>query len=212
MAVQQAQGGLRRGSCYYLNLAGAPLVQQVLGEPVQLCAGFGAWYERRSKLQTGFRWRPAKWADWIDRDAGQALDPLADVHCWLETATHLIDLDGGTGASDDVWPPIIYRSKSTLLKHPRDAQGAGDILLWRSAEARELVGSQIVPCVLPIAAQAMELFETFTRGTPEARLEASARHKMTTGLGRLLARELGGRLAERDAVAFTGSGRVSLRA
>jgi hypothetical protein len=195
MAVQQAHGGrLRRGSCYYLNLAGAPLVQQVLGEPVQLCAGFGAWYERTSKIQTGFRWRPSKWADWIDREAGQHLEPLADVHCWLETATHLIDFDGGTGAPDDVWPPIIYRPKSTLLKHPREAQGAGDILMWRSAEARELVGAQIVPRALPIAEHAVELFETFTCGTLEARMEAEAKHRMVTDLGRLLASEIGDRL------------------
>ena len=53
MAVQEARGGLRRGSCFHLNLAGAPLAQKVLGEPVQLCAGFGRFVERAGWIQTG---------------------------------------------------------------------------------------------------------------------------------------------------------------
>jgi hypothetical protein len=197
MAVQQAHGGLRRGSCYWLNLAGAPLAQMVLGEPVNLCAGFAAFFERRTKIQTGFRWRPPKWVGWIDRDAGSHVAPTEDVHCWLETATHLIDFDGGVGAPDDVWPPLIYRPKTTLLKHPRDAQGAGDILLWRSIEARELVGKQIVPLALPIAARAAALFEIFTQGTLAERRDATMQHEMILSLARCIAPERGNQLTAR---------------
>jgi hypothetical protein len=200
MAVQQAHGGLRRGSCYHLNLAGAPLVQKVLGEPVDLCAGYGGWIEHTGMIQTGFRWRPSKWADWIDADAGRHLEPTADVHCWLESSSHLVDLDGGAGAPDEVWPPLIFRRKTTLLKHPREAQGAGEILLWRSAAARELVGARMVPLALPIAARAVELFENFTRGTPEERHVATMQHEMIMRLGRHLAPDPGGRLTRGGAL------------
>jgi hypothetical protein len=127
--------------------------------------------------------------------AGRDLEPLQDIHCWLETATHLIDFDGGAGAPDDVWPPLIYREKWRLPKHFREALiSAGAVLLWRNSEARELVGSQLVPHAVPVAARAVELFEVFTHGTLAARLEATAQHQMITGLGRLLTSELGQQL------------------
>jgi hypothetical protein len=201
MAVQQAHGGLRNGSCYHLNLSGAPLVQLVLGEPVELCAGYAGFAEHHGLIQTGFRWRPSKWADWIDASEGARMQPLQDLHCWLETPSFYLDFDGGIGG-DDIWPPLIYRRKSTLPRHPRDVRDAGNVLTWANAEARELVGREIVPLAIPIAARAVELFSTFTRGSPEAQIEASAKHRMVMRLGRLLTSERGGLLANPDRAAI----------
>jgi hypothetical protein len=92
MALGAELGGLRDGSCYYLNLAGWPIVQQVLGEPVQACAGYAGFVSQRGRAECGFRWRPDKWRDLIDADTARHLTPLQDLHVWLETKRHVIDL------------------------------------------------------------------------------------------------------------------------
>lgn len=200
MAIQQAHGALRRGSCFYVNLVAAPLLLKVLGEPVKLCAGYAGFIERGQKIETGFRWRPGKWRNWIDARAGRELGPLEDIHCWLETDSHLIDFDGGTGDPADVWPPIIYRAKNTLAKHPQEAKGAGAILIWSDVRAREIVGREVVPIILPIAARAAELYDTFTRGTLEAQAAEAAQHEGVRRFARMLAPTLLGNPARSHAL------------
>lgn len=187
MSIQQAHGALHRGTCFYVNLAGAPLLQKVRAEPVKLCAGYAGFVERGCKIETGFRWRPGKWRDWIDARAGRELGPLEDIHCWLETETHYIDFDGGTGDPEDVWPPLIYRDKATLAKHPQEAKGAGTILVWHDARAREIVGREVVPIILPIAARAAEIYDAFVSGSSEAQAAEAAQHDGVRRFARMLA-------------------------
>jgi hypothetical protein len=83
------------------------------------------------------RWRPDKWAKWIDAKAGVHVSPMQDIHCWLETRTHIIDCTTGDtlGESNDLWPPLIYWPKWRMPKHPREARAPGSILLWRNKKA-----------------------------------------------------------------------------
>ena len=174
LAIKDMMGALREGSCFYINLAAAPLVQKVLGEPVKLCAGYGAFIGNRGKFECGFQFRPDKWADWIDVAAGAHLSPIADVHCWLESATRIIDLSTGDtmGDPDCTWPPLVYWKRWRFPKSPLQANQARKdgptILLWRNAKAIEMVTTELLPIVAPIASHALEILRE--------QLANSARH------------------------------------
>ena len=159
MAIKWTTGSLRDGSCFLVNLVAAPLVEQALGEPVNRCAGYGAFIGSRRRIEFGFRWRPEKWANWIRADAGAHLSPTQDVHTWLETRSHIVDLSTGDDLGDvgHTWPPLIYWPKSRFPKHPREAKNAGDILLWRKAEAIEAVTEHLAPIVPPITIHAARI-------------------------------------------------------
>ena len=92
LAVGLELGGrLRNGACYYINLAGWPIVQHVLGEPVTPCAGYAGFVsEHHGRFECGFRWRPDKWAKWIDANEARHLTPLQDIHVrWRRARTSL---------------------------------------------------------------------------------------------------------------------------
>ncbi len=101
------------------------------------------------------RWRPEKWARWIDATAGAHVSPLQDIHCWLETRTHIVDFTTGDtmGEGNDLWPPLIYWPKFRFPKHPREARAPGSILLWRNAKALDAMA----PMVLPLVTRAFEI-------------------------------------------------------
>jgi hypothetical protein len=108
----------------------------------------------------------------------------SELRAWLETDTHFIDFDGGIGDPNETWPPLIYRPKATLAKHPRDTDRTGAILVWRNSEARDLVGGQLAPLVLPIASRAVEIFDGFVNGSPAAREEVTKEHELVMALAR----------------------------
>ena len=76
-------------------MTAAPLAQEVLGEPVNACAGYAGFVERTGRSEFGMRWRPDKWGKWIDATSGAHVSPLQDIHVWLETRTHVIDFTMG---------------------------------------------------------------------------------------------------------------------
>jgi hypothetical protein len=53
----------------------------------------------------------------------------------------MIDFSTGDaiGDLDNSRPPLVYRPSWRLPKHPREATGAGTILLWRDARAIEML-------------------------------------------------------------------------
>jgi len=166
LAIRDLCGSVRNGSCHLINLAARPLVEQALGEPVEACAGFGAFIGAGGgRLEFGFRFRPEKWAQWIDADRAAHLTPEQDVHCWLETKTHVVDFSTGDTMGDvgHTWPPLIYWPKSKFPRHPREAREAGSILLWRHRRAIEIVSEHLAPVVPPIAWRAMEIWEQAKR-------------------------------------------------
>jgi hypothetical protein len=69
LAIRDLCGSVRNGSCHLINLAAAPLVAEALGEPVEACAGYGRFVGAGLRLEFGLRWRPSKWAEWIDASA-----------------------------------------------------------------------------------------------------------------------------------------------
>ena len=147
---------VKNGNCFLVNVTAAPLVQEVLGEPVQACAGYAAFVERTGRSEYGMRWRPEKRGKWIDASAGAHVSPLQDIHCWLETCTHVIDFTMGDtlGESDDLWPPLIHWPK---WRFPREARAAGSILLWRNAKALDAI-APLAPLVLPLMTRAFEIY------------------------------------------------------
>jgi hypothetical protein len=100
LAIRDLCGTVRNGMCHVINLAAAPLVVKALAEPVTPCAGFGAFIGDGRRVEFGFRWRPTKWAPWIDADKGAHLAAPQDVHTWLETKTHIVDFSTGDTMGD----------------------------------------------------------------------------------------------------------------
>ena len=127
-------------------------MEHVLNEPVQASAGYAAFCERTGRSEYGMRWRPDKWARWIAK-AGVHVSSMQDIHCWLETRTHIIDCTTGDtlGESNDLWPPM--RPKWRMPRHPRDAREPGSILLWRNKKALD-----VAP--LALVARAFNIYET----------------------------------------------------
>ena len=142
LAIRDVCGTLSDGTCHMMSLAAAPLVGRALGEPVTLCAGYGAFVGQGARVEFGFRWRPEKWARWIDGTKGAHLDPEADVHTWLETESHVIDLSTGDTMGDigHTWSPMIHWPKRRFPKHPRETQPSS-ILLWRNSGSRDCHGA-----------------------------------------------------------------------
>jgi hypothetical protein len=130
LAIQDVLGSVRNGNCFLVNVTAGPLVEHVLGEPVQPCAGYAGSVERKGRSEYGLRWRPEKWAKWIDAREGAHVSALQDIHVWLETATHIVDFTMGDtlGESNDLWPPLICWPKARLPKHPREARAPGAAL------------------------------------------------------------------------------------
>lgn len=157
LAIRDVCGTLRKGTCFIVNLTAAPVIEKVLNEPVRPCAGYAGYVDAAGRFECGFRYRPEKWSKWIDADAGAHLPPWSDVHTWCETSSYLVDFDGGMGDPSDAWPPLIYRPKWQLPKHPRDARGAGSILLWRQPEALAAVQAHVGVIVPLITARAFEI-------------------------------------------------------
>ena len=160
MAIRDVRGAVRAGSCFYINLAARPLVQEILGETVHPCAGHAGFVGDRGKFECGFRWRPEKWKDWIDATAGSHLSPLQDLHTWMETKTHIIDFSTGDamGDPDDAWPPLLCWPKWKLPKHPREVRGSRTMLLWRNAAALAIPTVALAHIVEPIAERAFEIY------------------------------------------------------
>ena len=136
MAIQGELGSVKDGNCFLINMTAGPLAEHVLGEPVHPCAGYAGFVERNGRSEFGMRWRPDKWSKWIDANAGAHVNPLQDVHVWLETTTHVVDFTMGDtmGEANDLWPPLIFWPKWRFAKHPREAREPGSILLWRNAK------------------------------------------------------------------------------
>lgn len=166
LAIRNVCGTLSNGTCHLINVTAAPLVERVLGEHVAVCAGYGAFVGHGARLEFGFRWRPDKWARWIDGAKAAHMDPEADVHTWLETQTQVIDFSTGDTMGDvgHTWPPMIHWRKERFPKHPREAR-AGSILLWRSARAAELVTEHLSPIAPIITRRAAEVLSAATRST-----------------------------------------------
>ena len=80
MAIQDVLGAVKNGNCHLVNLTAGPLVEHVLNEPVQASAGYAAFCERTGRSEYGMRWRPDKWAKWIDAKAGVHVSPMQDIH------------------------------------------------------------------------------------------------------------------------------------
>ena len=101
-------------------MTAGPLAEHVLGEPVQPCAGYAGFVERTGRSEYGMRWRPEKWAKWIDASNAARVSPLQDYHCWLETHTHVIDFTTGDtmGESGDLWP-LVYGKDALPKASPR---------------------------------------------------------------------------------------------
>lgn len=89
-------------------------------------------------------------------------------------------------------------------------QAPADAALAQCQGART-VGTELVPHVLPIAAQAVELFEIFTHGTPAERRDATMQHEMILRLARCLAPGLRGEGRRRVLEALRFSGRRAAR-
>jgi hypothetical protein len=122
MAIQDVLGAVKNGKCHLVNLTAGPLAEHVLGEPVRPCAGYAGFVERSGRSEYGMRHRPEKWSRWIDANAGAHVSPLQDMHCWLETATHVVDFTMGDtmGETNDLWPPrSTGRSGSSRSIHAR---------------------------------------------------------------------------------------------
>ena len=169
LAIRDVCGTLSNGTCHLINLAAAPLVEKALGERVALCAGYGAFVGQGARVEFGFRWRPDKWARWIDSAQGADLSPEADVHTWLETDTHVIDLSTGDTMGDigHTWPPLIHWPKTRFPKHPREAQDQGSILLWRSARAAETVRAHVAPISALVISRAMAILSAETQASAQ---------------------------------------------
>ncbi len=156
MAIQDVLGAVKNGNCFLVAMTAGPLAEHVLGEPVQPCAGYAGFVERTGRSEYGMRWRPDKWAKWIDAGGGAHVSPVQDIHSWLETRTHIVDFT--MGEANDLWPPLIYWPKFQFPKHPREAREPGSILLWRNAKALDAIGP-LAPLVLPLVSRAFQLYE-----------------------------------------------------
>lgn len=158
-AVQDMTGALRSGSCFLLNHSAAPLVEIILGERVERCAGFAAFFTKKAKFECGFRYAPRKWDNWIDRHAADGLRPLQDIHAWLETRTHYIDFSIFEGIGDgERWPPLLCMPKSDMPRHPREAGGRQSVLTWRSPVALQAVEENVGAMTAMIGARALQIF------------------------------------------------------
>lgn len=159
MAMQDVLGAVKNGNCVLIGLTAGALVQDVLGEPVSPCAGYAGFVERNGRSEFGMRWRPEKWAKWIDADAGSHVSPAEDIHVWFETRTHIVDFTTGDTMGDNsyLWPPLIYWPKWRMPKHPREACEPGSILLWRHPKALSAL-AHLASLVTPLAARAFAIY------------------------------------------------------
>jgi hypothetical protein len=165
LAIQDVCGALGNGTCHLINVAAAPLVESALEEQVVVCAGYGAFVGHGARIEFGFRWRPDKWARWIDGAKAAHLDPEGDVHTWLETRSHVVDFSTGDTMGDvgHTWPPLIHWAKSRFPQHPREAW-AGSILLWRNARAAATVTAHLAPIADIITHRAAEILSAPATG------------------------------------------------
>jgi hypothetical protein len=156
LATREKLSAITPGSCFVTALAAAPVIQALFDKTAVPCAGYAGFVDEHGRGEWGFRWAAAKWSDWIDRNAGLHLLPWQDVHCWVETATHVVDL-----STDRDGKPLLYRPKWQMPKHPREARGQkpGEhtILLWRNPEALQVVQKHVGEIVPPITARAFEI-------------------------------------------------------
>ena len=115
------------------------------------------------------------WAKWIDAGEGAHVSPLQDIHCWLETGTHIVDFTMGDtmGESNDLWPPLIYWPKFRFPKHPREARAPGSILLWRNAKALDAI-APLAPLVLPLVTRAFEIYADLEQSQCQAMTRAGS--------------------------------------
>ena len=70
-AIQVLLGAVKNGNCFLVAMTAGPLVEHVLGEPVQPCAGYAGFVERTGRSEYGMRWRPEKWAAGNQKDDRQ---------------------------------------------------------------------------------------------------------------------------------------------
>jgi hypothetical protein len=117
LATRDKLGAIRPGSCFVTALAAEPVIQAVFDKTAIACAGFAGFVDHLGRGEWGFRWRPEKWSSWIRADEGAHLPPWSDVHTWVETNTHVIDL-----STDRDGKPLLYRPKWQMPKHPREAR------------------------------------------------------------------------------------------
>jgi bifunctional DNA primase/polymerase-like protein len=165
LAMRATMGAIKPGKCFVTAFAALPVIQARFDETAVACAGYAGFVDEHGRGEFGFRWRPEKWANWVDANGGMHLSPLQDVHTWIETATHIIDLSTGDemSAATTRWPPLMYRPKWQMPKHPREARcekpGERKILLWRNAAALAIPTLVAEPVAAPITARAMEILD-----------------------------------------------------
>jgi hypothetical protein len=149
LATRDVHGAIKQGACFVTVFAALPIIQATFDE-----CGRGQW---------GFRWRPQKWSSWVNASECAHLSPLQDVHAWIETTTHVIDLSTGDemAAAPTRWPPLMCRPKWRMPKHPREARceapGERKILLWRNPAALAVPMIVAEPIAAPITARAMQI-------------------------------------------------------
>jgi hypothetical protein len=168
-AMRDVHGGIKPGACFVTVAAALPLVQELFDAKAVACAGYAAFVDDGGIAEWGYRWRPDKWAKWVDAAAGAHLTPLQDVHTWIETETHVIDFSTGDEMDEGPvpWPPLMYRAKWRMPKHPREARcdkpGELKLLLWRQAEALALPMVVAEPIARPMTVRAREILESAGR-------------------------------------------------
>jgi hypothetical protein len=185
MAFRELLGAVVQRQCLQLNAIAAPLLEQVLGEPIEPQAGFALFVTGNGSADSsdfGRRWCPAKWRSHLYRGANTEDGPAAaDYHAWCETKSHVIDMSTFQIAplmqesnetfpikgSEGTFPPMIYWPKSSLPSHPREAWGDRKLLLWRKREALDIVleaFSRLWPQLEPVVDRSFEIYEALKLG------------------------------------------------
>lgn len=181
MAHREAHGAISTGQCVPINIVAQAIAEKVLGEPVELCAGFAFFATGKGPADGadfGRRHCPDKWRKALG--VGAPIFPAEhDHHVWLETKTHLIDfttfqiapmmrrsnLTFSVKGAEGTWPPMIYWQKRDLPTHPRDAWGDRKLLLWRKREALALLSPQVREDMLAaVGRRPFEIFEALESG------------------------------------------------
>jgi hypothetical protein len=91
MAIQDVLGFVKNGNCFLVAMTARPLVEHVLGEPVQPCAGYAGFVERTGRQVRHALAPPKSGTKWVDANAGahvsfwrnakalDAVEPLAPM-------------------------------------------------------------------------------------------------------------------------------------
>ena len=179
MAIREIVGAVTPGRCLWLNFVARPLVENLLGEPVRLRAGFAMFVTGPGGADCswfGNQYCPDKWRQGF----GMPLIPPTehDFHAWLETETHVIDLSpfqvapmmedsnehypikGALGT----WPPMLYWPKRELPKHPREAWEDRKLLVWHKDTALWRMDEEGRRMLQPIVVRAHTIYEWLHRG------------------------------------------------